>query len=51
MKGCSLLLAYHHDYHCLSVTVLKLCLLQSEAQRRLERFETVKQSSISRFYK
>jgi hypothetical protein len=55
MKGYSLFLAYHHDYRCLSTALLRLLEAmspQSEYQRRLERFEAVKQSSpAARFYK
>lgn len=50
MKGYSLLLAYHHDYNCLSESALKLVAGLNAAQMRLERFEAVKQQS-ERFYR
>lgn len=49
--GVSMMLAYHHDYNCLSPRELWLWSLDTQAQQRVKRFEMVKQTSITRFYK
>lgn len=47
----SLWLAYQHDYQCLPESLLKMVSVDMEKQRRMERFEAVKQSSAAaRFY-
>lgn len=49
MKNYSLLLAYHHDYHCLSEAVLKLCSL-TPAPKQLDLFDQNK-TAVSKWYR
>lgn len=49
MKGYSLLLPYHHDYHCLSETLLKLVSL-TPAPKQLDLLEAIPTGS-ARFYR
>lgn len=49
MKGYSLLLAYHHDYRCLSEALLKLYSL-TPAPKQLGLFEE-KPTAAARWYR
>jgi hypothetical protein len=49
MKGYSLMLAYHHDYNCLSESQLHLWLLTPDP-KQLDLFEA-KQTAVERWYR